>query len=97
MNTTTTKKEIPRFLITGSGSHYTFKNGRRLDIDSIATYGIDELGPPSHHHVEIGSFDVYDDIEGAWRDATEEELEEINADEEFIYDLVYYSDYFLRD
>jgi len=65
--------------------HYAFKNGSQLDIDNIAIYGIDQLSRPTPSDIIIGSFDVSEN--GAWREATHRELNEINEDQAFLHDL----------
>ena len=74
---------------------YTFLDGTRVETDEIAVYGIEssphtlETDPDA---CEIGTMLVKEvwvhvDSDG-WRDATEEELAEVNDDREYMEDLV---------
>lgn len=84
MNTT----PLPYEAIENNG-HYTFANGQRVETDEIAVYGIEaspHITETDPDCCEIGSMLVND---GEWRDATEEELEEINHDSFFMSDLVW--------
>ena len=65
--------------------HYTFNNGNHRGIDNIAIYGTGEFCCPGPADIIIGSVDVSEN--GAWREATDEELIEINEDEAFLSEL----------
>lgn len=66
---------------------YTFSNGKTYELDEIAIYGVErEYERTDTSTCEIGSMLVND--ENDWRDATEEELDEVNSDKQFIHALV---------
>ena len=70
---------------------YTFLDGTRVETDEIAVYGIEssphtlETDPDA---CEIGSM-LVKEAGADWRDATEEELTEINDDRAYMEDLVW--------
>ena len=70
---------------------YTFLDGTRVETDEIAVYGIEssphtlETDPDS---CEIGTM-LVKEAGADWRDATEDELTEINDDREYMEDLVW--------
>jgi len=90
-------KTIPRrYDAIENDGYYTFLDGTRVETDEIAVYGIEssphtrETDPDS---CEIGSMlvkEVWVNLKSeGWRDATEEELAEINDDREYMEDLVW--------
>ena len=81
------KTPLPYEAVESHG-HYTFADGRRVETDEIAVYGIEaspHITETDPDCCEIGSMMVND---GEWRDATDEELAEINDDRLFMDDLV---------
>ena len=81
---------LPYEAIENNG-HYTFADGRRVETDEIAVYGIENaphVNETDPDCCEIGTFKVWGDDDEEWRDATDEEIEEINDDRLFMADLV---------
>lgn len=83
------------FEATENNGYYTFDNGVRVETDEIAVYGIENaphVNETDPNCCSIGSMLVREntiiDAGSEWRDATEEELEEINDDRLFMEDLV---------
>lgn len=70
--------------------HYTFDDGRVVDTNNIAVYGIEAspfIRETDADCCEVGTMEIMEDDE--WRDATDEELEEINGDRMYMEDLVW--------
>ena len=86
---------IQRYDAIENDGYYTLEDGTRLETDDICVYGIENQ--PHIHETdpmccEIGSMlvkEVWVNIDSdGWRDATEEELAEINDDRAYMEDLV---------
>jgi len=81
---------------TENDGSYTFANGVRVETDEIAVYGIENaphVNETDPDCCSIGTMlvrenHILDTPAAEWRDATEEELEEINDDRLFMEDLV---------
>lgn len=83
------------FEATENDGYYTFDNGVKVETDDIAVYGIENaphVNETDPNCCSIGTMLVREksttDDPAEWRDATEEELEEINDDRLFMEDLV---------
>ena len=84
------------FEATENDGYYTFDNGVRVETDDIAVYGIENaphVNETDPNCCSIGTMLVRESStmntsESEWRDATEEELEEVNDDRLFMEDLV---------
>jgi hypothetical protein len=79
-------------IINIDNGYFTFLDGRRVETDEIDVYGIESrphIRETDSDCCEIGSLLVRDHGASEWRDATEEELEEINEDRNYMADLVW--------
>jgi hypothetical protein len=79
-------------IINKDNGYFTFLDGRRVETDEIDLYGIESrphIRETDSDCCEIGSLLVRDQGASEWRDATEEELEEINEDRNYMADLVW--------
>jgi len=96
MKTKTNTERRFTYEATENDGYYTFDSGLRVETDEIAVYGIENrpfIRETDPDCCEIGSMLVREntiiDASGSvWRDATEDELEEINEDRLFMADLV---------
>ncbi|MDB4498358.1 hypothetical protein N9251_03345 [Gammaproteobacteria bacterium] len=86
------KTQTPRrYDAIENDGYYTLLDGTRVETDEIAVYGIEssphtlETDPDA---CEIGSMLVKETGDD-WRDATEDELAEINDDRAYMEDLVW--------
>ena len=67
--------------------YYTFNDGRRLETDEISVYGVSsQLTDTDYKQCEVASILVNDDEE--WRDATDDELDEINNNGSYMKTLI---------
>ena len=86
------KTQTPRrYDAIENDGYYTLLDGKRVETDEIAVYGIES----SPHTLEtdadaceIGTM-LVKEAGADWRDATEEELTEINDDRAYMEDLVW--------
>jgi hypothetical protein len=82
-------------IINTDNGYYTFLDGTHVETDEIDVYGIENrpfIRETDPDCCEIGSMlvkEVWVNIKSeGWRDATEEELAEINEDRNYMADLV---------
>jgi hypothetical protein len=66
---------------------YTFKNGSSYDIDEVVVFGLNSAEPnPDPDDCAIDSMKLDDGDES--REASAEELEEINGNRSFMHELI---------
>ena len=82
-------KTIPNYIARPDGGHFTFSNGKRHDLDEICIFGIE----PSPFTRETRASDcavqsalIHD---GEWREATDDELDELSNDADYMAELVW--------